>query len=199
LEGTRGNYNISDESAATRDSKYLAPVIGLRTSLGRAGSSFADGLDSDGSVLRIADEISCFFASPQDSGAQRPNFRPQAIDSFGPEGRLDGPAARWQLCPQNHRFLRAELGGPSRQWVVAACLSFGATGRGSVDDGVPAIIKKEQCCTLAMQPKNSNSHALNFHLPACCRHSLASLGLSCPRRYRANLPSRLRPSLFGSD
>ncbi len=24
-------------------------------------------------------------------------------------------------------------------------------------------------------------------------------GLVCPRRYRANLPSRLRPSLFGSD
>jgi hypothetical protein len=23
--------------------------------------------------------------------------------------------------------------------------------------------------------------------------------LVCPRRYRANLPSRLRPSLFGSD
>jgi hypothetical protein len=34
----------------------------------------------------------------------------------------------------------------------------------------------------------------NSHLPECWLHCLV-----CPRRYRANLPSRLRPSLFGSD
>jgi hypothetical protein len=31
-------------------------------------------------------------------------------------------------------------------------------------------------------------------LSECWLHCLV-----CPRRYRANLPSRLRPSLFGSD
>jgi hypothetical protein len=39
-----------------------------------------------------------------------------------------------------------------------------------------------------------NSHLPNSHLPECWLHCLV-----CPRRYRANLPSRLRPSLFGSD
>ena len=34
----------------------------------------------------------------------------------------------------------------------------------------------------------------NSHLPECWLRCLV-----CPRRYRANLPSRLRPSLFGSD
>lgn len=34
----------------------------------------------------------------------------------------------------------------------------------------------------------------NSHLPACWLQSLV-----CPRRYRAVLPSNLRPSLFGSD
>ena len=34
----------------------------------------------------------------------------------------------------------------------------------------------------------------NPHLPACWLQSLV-----CPRRYRAVLPSHLRPSLFGSD
>jgi len=34
----------------------------------------------------------------------------------------------------------------------------------------------------------------NLHLPVCWLQSLV-----CPRRYRAVLPSRLRPSLFGSD
>jgi hypothetical protein len=40
----------------------------------------------------------------------------------------------------------------------------------------------------------SNSSLPNSHLPDCWLRSLV-----CPRRYRANLPSRLRPSLFGSD
>jgi hypothetical protein len=40
-----------------------------------------------------------------------------------------------------------------------------------------------------MLRKNPNSH-----LPECWLRCLV-----CPRRYRANLPSRLRPSLFGSD
>jgi hypothetical protein len=39
----------------------------------------------------------------------------------------------------------------------------------------------------------SNSRA--FHPAAECWLDC----LVCPRRYRANLPSRLRPSLFGSD
>jgi len=34
----------------------------------------------------------------------------------------------------------------------------------------------------------------NSHLPACWLHSLV-----CPRRHLAVLPSRSRPSLFGSD
>jgi hypothetical protein len=34
----------------------------------------------------------------------------------------------------------------------------------------------------------------NSHLPVCWLRSLV-----CPRRYRAVLPSRLRPNLFGSD
>jgi hypothetical protein len=50
-----------------------------------------------------------------------------------------------------------------------------------------------------MLRNNSNSilpsaHLANAHLPECWLHCLV-----CPRRYRANLPSRLRPSLFGSD
>jgi len=44
-----------------------------------------------------------------------------------------------------------------------------------------------------MLDKNSNS-LLHSHLPECWLHRLV-----CPRRYRANLPSRLRPNLFGSD
>jgi len=44
-------------------------------------------------------------------------------------------------------------------------------------------------------PRNrSNSSQINLHKPECWLHCLV-----CPRRYRANLPSRLRPSLFGSD
>jgi hypothetical protein len=39
-----------------------------------------------------------------------------------------------------------------------------------------------------------NSNQPNSHLPECWLHRLV-----CPRRYRASLPSRLRPSLFGSD
>ncbi len=35
---------------------------------------------------------------------------------------------------------------------------------------------------------------VNSHLPECWLHFLVG-----PRRYRAVLPSRLRPSLFGSD
>jgi hypothetical protein len=34
----------------------------------------------------------------------------------------------------------------------------------------------------------------NSRLPVCWLRSLV-----CPRRYRAVLPSRLRPNLFGSD
>jgi len=34
----------------------------------------------------------------------------------------------------------------------------------------------------------------NSHLPACWLHFLV-----CPRRYRALLPARVRPNLFGSD
>jgi hypothetical protein len=45
-----------------------------------------------------------------------------------------------------------------------------------------------------MLRKNSNSNANHPHLAECWLDSLV-----CPRRYRANLPSRLRPSLFGSD
>lgn len=40
-----------------------------------------------------------------------------------------------------------------------------------------------------MRLRNANSH-----LPECWLHFLV-----CPRRYRAVLPSRLRPNLFGSD
>jgi len=45
-----------------------------------------------------------------------------------------------------------------------------------------------QVCVL-MRNQNSNSR-----LPVCWLHFLV-----CPRRYRAVLPSRRRPSLFGSD
>jgi len=40
----------------------------------------------------------------------------------------------------------------------------------------------------------ANSHFLPVQSAECWLHCLV-----CPRRYRANLPSRLRPSLFGSD
>jgi hypothetical protein len=39
-----------------------------------------------------------------------------------------------------------------------------------------------------------NSYGLKLHLPECWLRHLVR-----PRRYRANLPSQLRPSLFGSD
>jgi len=42
-----------------------------------------------------------------------------------------------------------------------------------------------------MLQKNPNPH---FQSSECWLHCLV-----CPRRYRAHLPSRLRPSLFGSD
>jgi hypothetical protein len=48
-----------------------------------------------------------------------------------------------------------------------------------------------------MPRKISNSFipgAGNSHMRECWLDCLV-----CPRRYRANLPSRLRPSLFGSD
>ncbi len=45
-----------------------------------------------------------------------------------------------------------------------------------------------------MLRQNSNSHLLYLNQAECWLHCLV-----CPRRYRANLPSRLRPSLFGSD
>ena len=45
-----------------------------------------------------------------------------------------------------------------------------------------------------MLRNQSNSRLVNSNLPECWLHCLV-----CPRRYRANLPSRLRPSLFGSD
>jgi len=50
-----------------------------------------------------------------------------------------------------------------------------------------------------MLQKNPNSHlpySPRAYSPRteCWLHSLV-----CPRRYRANLPSRLRPNLFGSD
>jgi len=41
---------------------------------------------------------------------------------------------------------------------------------------------------------NPNSRRPSLQLSECWLHCLV-----CPRRYRANLPSRLRPSLFGSD
>ena len=41
---------------------------------------------------------------------------------------------------------------------------------------------------------NSLIVAGNSHMRECWLDCLV-----CPRRYRANLPSRLRPSLFGSD
>jgi hypothetical protein len=41
---------------------------------------------------------------------------------------------------------------------------------------------------------NPNSPLLCFTSAECWLHCLV-----CPRRYRANLPSRLRPNLFGSD
>ncbi len=40
---------------------------------------------------------------------------------------------------------------------------------------------------------HSNSR-VQISRPECWLHCLV-----CPRRYRANLPSRLRPNLFGSD
>jgi hypothetical protein len=45
-----------------------------------------------------------------------------------------------------------------------------------------------------MPHRDSNSLQGNSHMRECWLHCLV-----CPRRYRANLPSRLRPSLFGSD
>jgi hypothetical protein len=47
-----------------------------------------------------------------------------------------------------------------------------------------------------MLRKKSNSLLPLAHAQSaeCWLHCLV-----CPRRYRANLPSRLRPSLFGSD
>jgi len=42
--------------------------------------------------------------------------------------------------------------------------------------------------------KNANTRVPYAQAGECWLHSLV-----CPRRYRANLPSRLRPSLFGSD
>ncbi len=41
---------------------------------------------------------------------------------------------------------------------------------------------------------HSNSRVQSSRQPECWLHCLV-----CPRRYRANLPSRLRPNLFGSD
>jgi hypothetical protein len=41
---------------------------------------------------------------------------------------------------------------------------------------------------------NSISHPFGLQSAECWLD-----GLVCPRRYRANLPSRLRPNLFGSD
>jgi hypothetical protein len=50
-----------------------------------------------------------------------------------------------------------------------------------------------------MLRNHPNSRRPHLHLvyadvSECWLHCLV-----CPRRYRANLPSRLRPSLFGSD
>jgi hypothetical protein len=45
-----------------------------------------------------------------------------------------------------------------------------------------------------MLQRNTNSPVLHPGLAECWLDSLV-----CPRRYRAVLPSRLRPSLFGSD
>ena len=72
---------------------------------------------------------------------------------------------------------------------------------------LPGIIRQE-CWPFAMLQKNPNSrlyqshrhshpshsHPADSHLPECWLRCLV-----CPRRYRASLPSRLRPSLFGSD
>ena len=45
-----------------------------------------------------------------------------------------------------------------------------------------------------MLQKNPNSRLALTNSAECWLRCLV-----CPRRYRANLPSRLRPSLFGSD
>jgi len=45
-----------------------------------------------------------------------------------------------------------------------------------------------------MLRNNSNPVLPRVQSAECWLHCLV-----CPRRYRANLPSRLRPSLFGSD
>jgi len=45
-----------------------------------------------------------------------------------------------------------------------------------------------------MLRKYPNSRLLHAQSAECWLHCLV-----CPRRYRANLPSRSRPSLFGSD
>jgi len=45
-----------------------------------------------------------------------------------------------------------------------------------------------------MLQTHPNSRVAPRNSAECWLHSLV-----CPRRYRANLPSRLRPSLFGSD
>ena len=49
-------------------------------------------------------------------------------------------------------------------------------------------------CTIAMPQKNPNSRLPLANSAECWLHCLV-----CPRRYRANLPSHLRPNLFGSD
>jgi hypothetical protein len=45
-----------------------------------------------------------------------------------------------------------------------------------------------------MLQKNTQLRLPYFNRAECWLHCLV-----CPRRYRANLPSRLRPNLFGSD
>jgi hypothetical protein len=45
-----------------------------------------------------------------------------------------------------------------------------------------------------MLQKNPNSRLPHVQSAECWLDCLV-----CPRRYRANLPSRLRPNLFGSD
>lgn len=85
----------------------------------------------------------------------------------------------------------AEGGRPymvGRDMVHRAYVVLIVTKEGSAATYIAAIIDS-RCGAIAMLLRNPNSH-----LPECWLYCLV-----CPRRFRANLPSRLRPSLFGSD
>jgi len=97
----------------------------------------------------------------------------------------------------SHAKTRAS--GKSKRLLLTYARPFGLFGRSLAEDSVgyqrglrcPTTYRYNHLAIffIAMLQTNPNSH-----LPECWLRCLV-----CPRRYRANLPSRLRPSLFGSD